>query len=180
MPGKRSTPDEKAAVFALRSAGYSLAVISEKTRLSVRTVSRILTALETKPEPINEELYARARKSVLDGLAHDSDLRGAIVASIADDLALCARIREKVALGVDMLALDDSDQARVSARALAQFATALKATQSVTRKALGADDAEDGDELAVLEIREMTREEVEEARRIARPSASRDEDVDSE
>jgi hypothetical protein len=54
----------------------------------------------------------------------------------------------------------NNTDARESARALAQIANALKATQSVTRSALGADTPEDLDRPTILEIREYTSEEI--------------------
>ncbi len=159
MPGQRMTPEQRSEAVAMKAAGYTLASIADRTGISVRTLSRHFSRIETKPEPITDELVQRERERMLEAIDSSERVREAIASSMLDSFALTRAIRAKVALAVDVIDVEDHERAREAARALAQLASALKATSAVTRSAMGDDDSSPA-KPTVLEIREMTSEEI--------------------
>jgi predicted transcriptional regulator len=159
MSGKHMSPMQRDKAIAMRAAGYTLAVIAQETGLSVRTLSRHL-AHKTKHRPITAELVQRARRALVAAVSDSEVVKEALAACVLDDLAIARAIREKVMLALDALDVTDNGSARDASRALAQLAAAAKATQAINRAAFGQDQYEQPAQPTVLEIREMTAEEV--------------------
>lgn len=143
----------------MRAAGYTLAAIANQTGVSVRTLSRLFAHCSTNVEPISDEMIQCARNRMLESVDSSERIREAVASSIEDSIALTRTLREKVALALDVINIDNHDQAREAARALAQLASALKASQSVYCSVFGDEEASPA-KPTILEIREMNAGEV--------------------
>jgi len=170
MSGKRLAPEQVAQAAILREAGYTLAAIADRLRVSPRTLQRHFAAHKVKPGALKEALIAQARKDLL-ARATDSDaLKQEVAMLLVDDLATVRLIRAKLTNVIEALDLDDHQSATESARALAAPSTTLKNTQDVLRRSLNVDrvNAElEEENLPELVIYQMSAEEMAEARRQA-------------
>jgi hypothetical protein len=165
MPGKHTTLSQIKQVLALRGIGATRAVIATETGISISTVSRICKRFSSHRGSITAKLIEQSRKQLVERITNDAELQAKAAMLVADDLILGQIIREKITEGMIRLDMTDPDQIAPNLRALNSASSALVTVQKVGRIATGTDGAENASiDLPVLQIAEMTAEDVEAAR----------------
>ena len=136
----RIKPDINQAVI-LREAGYTIASITEKTGLSASTLHRAFTKLDVTRGSITKDTLESAKQ------------------------ALSTQIRAGIAIAINDLTNDVTTPASMKARAYSGFATTLKLTSDIMRRALQIDDATlSVTEIPTLKIIKMTDKDIEDVR----------------
>ena len=125
----------------LRSAGWTLAGIANKTGISCSTLQRHFSRLGISKCEFTIDSIDNAKNDLLLDAGFMGQLKSQIAASIVDDLAISRQIRESLVLAVEELANDKATPASFKARALAALSTTLSITQAVQRKAMNLDDS---------------------------------------
>ena len=160
----RVKPDINQAVI-LREAGYTIASITEKTGLSASTLHRAFTKLDVTRGSITKDTLESAKQALLECSGLVGDLRQLIASQINDDLALSTQIRAGIAIAINDLTNDVTTPASMKARAYSGFATTLKLTSDIMRRALQIDDATlSVTEIPTLKIIKMTDKDIEDVR----------------
>ncbi len=164
-----ATPDQIKTAVAMRESGYSLASISDKTKLSPSTLYRAFKRLTVSKGGVTAEMVEDARMGLFNDALFDS-LKFQVAASILDDLAIARKMREVMLLALDELEADKKTPAALKSRSLAAFATVLKITQEVSRKSLRLDSTDNQilDDMPELVVAIMTDEEIDEAKNKAK------------
>ena len=139
MTGRVKTADQLKEATILRAGGYSLAAITNKTGISASTLQRHFRKLNTPKGSLSSEVIEEARQALLNDAGFVDGLKRQIAASIADDLAHVAQLREAMALTLEGLMADNTLPAHYKTRGLAALATSLRLTQEAGRKALAID-----------------------------------------
>lgn len=148
---------------ALRSAGFTLAAITEKTGISASTLYRHFKALDLKRGALSSLTIDQAKEQLLADGGLVGEIKHLIAAQINEDIALARSIRDGLTLAIEDLINDPSTPASLKSRAYAALATSLKVTSDVARRALQIDDmAFTSQELPTLTICKMTEEDIEE------------------
>lgn len=162
MSGARLAPEQQQAALAMRAAGYSIAVIAERTDASVSTLKRLFKRCGVKKGSVSEELVVKATEELLQDAEALETVKREAASLVMDDLALTKRLRHAMAEAADKLVATDTAEALQVMRAVSSAAVALKSTSETVRKSLGL-DKEDRvvDELPELTIRVMTNDEIE-------------------
>lgn len=158
----RTNPSKLKQSIILRSSGYSLSSISERTGISASTLYRHFKTLEVRRGDLSVTLLEEAKQQLLQDAGFINELRYTIAASIVDDLAIVRQIRESLVMAVEELAGDKTTPASLKSRALAALSTTLSITQAVSRKALNLDQIDpfvNVDTIPTLTIRKMTDED---------------------
>ena len=166
--------------ITLRTAGYSLTSIGRKLNISVSTLSRQFAALKVPKGKLSNEAVDLARQSLLADSGFIDGLKQAIAASIVDDIAQVANLRDSMALILEDIMADKALPAHYKSRAIAALATSLTLTQKVARVALAADDQPiEQDTLPTLFISELTNAEIEtmRAEQLAQSGCIEDDDI---
>lgn len=148
--------------IVLRSGGYSLAAISERTAISSATLQRQFKSADQKKGSLKALTVMQAADQLLNDAGFISELKSTIAASIVDELTINRRIREAITLSVEELLTETDATASIKLRALASASTALSVSQTIARKALNLeriDPFTNPDTLPQLIIRRMTDEE---------------------
>ena len=156
-------PAKLRQAITLRSGGYSLSAIAEKTNISPATLYRHfktsgITKCSLKVLTINQ-----ASKQLLQDAGFITELKETIASSIVDELTINRRIREAITLSVEELLTETEASASVKLRSLASAATALSVSQTIARKAYRLetiDPFSNPDQLPVLKIWRMTDSQV--------------------
>jgi AcrR family transcriptional regulator len=162
MTGRVKTADQLKEATILRAGGYSLAAIANKTGISASTLQRHFRKFNTPKGSLSSEAIEEARQALLNDAGFVDGLKCQIAASIADDLAHVAQLREAMALTLEGLMADSTLPAHYKTRGLAALATSLRLTQEAGRKALAIDNLPpEQDSIPVLTIAELTGEEIE-------------------
>jgi hypothetical protein len=149
--------------IALRSGGYSLAAISERTSISSATLYRQLKSADIKKGSLKAITITHASKQLLEDAGFITELRQTIAASLVEEMALVRMIRESITLSLEELIDDASTPASMKLRALASASTALSVSQTVSRKALNLDKTDpfmNSESLPELKIWKMSDEDV--------------------
>ncbi len=158
----KSPKDIKRAI-TLRSAGYTLSAIVEKTGISASTLQRAFKRYDIEKGALTLETIESARQQLLNDAGFVSELKHQIAASVVDDLSLSRHIRTVLTLTLEELEEDTTTPATIKARSLASIATALKISQEVVRRSLGADNNDSLNQLEqipTLTITKLTDEEI--------------------
>lgn len=166
MQGKHATLSQIKQALALRAAGMTKVIIAEKTGLSMSTIGRIIKRFKAPKGIAIKRLIEEAQSDLLDKLNDDRALRLEVAKLMQEDMALNRLLRDKIAESLGALQTDDPDAATVNLRALNSAASAMITAQKAARIAVGAGNQEqDGEELPVLRIEELTADEIEHMRR---------------
>jgi hypothetical protein len=157
MPGRSAKPDQIAKVVAMREAGYTTAMIKEKTGLSVATITRIYAKQGAQKGLIQKELVDEARQNLSESLRQDNSIAELTARLLADNLSHVNLGRIKMLEALEHLQPSETGSAALTLRACAAYFTALKASTDALRS-LSADlEAEsEEDSLPELVIRRMT------------------------
>jgi hypothetical protein len=157
MPGRSAKPDQIAKVVAMREAGYTTAMIKEKTGLSVATITRIYAKQGAQKGLIQKELVDEARQNLSESLRQDKSIAELTARLLADNLSHVNLGRIKMLEALEHLQPSETGSAALTLRACAAYFTALKASTDALRS-LSADlEAEsEEDSLPELVIRRMT------------------------
>ncbi len=166
---RHTTPDQKAQIVTLRSAGYSLPSIAEKVGVSLSTVKRHIKSIPKGS--IKQEIIEEAQKELLSTLS-DSAVKKELAALVRDDLILTHRIRSSIFNTLEHIekhSPTDAHEAGQIMRALSSAATGLKLTGDALRQSLGINQRglheSNTDDLPDLTIRDMTSDEMHEIRK---------------
>lgn len=161
MAGKQATLSQVKQVVALREAGATRAVIASEVGVSISTVSRICKRFGSSKGYARHQLVEEARAQLLKRLTNDHELLQEATQQLADDIISGRIIRDKITEAVLRLQLSDPDELTNVLRALNSASSALASIQKVGRIATGVDSlVERQVELPVLQIREMTAEDI--------------------
>lgn len=163
MPGKKATPDQSTQAVILREAGYTLPAIADRLDLSISTVQRIIKTNKVVAGGGTQALIDKAREELFATAFSLEAIQQTVAEQVTDELALSRQIRAKLASALE--ALDPTDP--IVFRGLAAASTTLKLTQDVSRRALPIEklnQAQEIEELPVLQIHIMTEQDVAEMR----------------
>lgn len=158
MPGKSPTPEQIIEAVTLRAAGHTIASISDRTGISVRTLSRIFERHTAKKGEINAELVEAAKRDLIETVTSNDRIKEETARLVADDLAHARLLRRRMADATDMLVATDLEEAALLMRAAAAYSTALKNTSELFRhtirieRVLDAEEVENLPELIVVQI----------------------------
>jgi hypothetical protein len=157
MPGRSAKPDQIAKVVAMREAGYTTAMIKEKTGLSVATITRIYAKQGAQKGLIQKELVDEARQNLSESLRQDNSIAELTARLLADNLSHVNLGRIKMLEALEHLQPSETGSAALTLRACAAYFTALKASTDALRS-LSADLEAESEEdfLPELVIRRMT------------------------
>jgi lambda repressor-like predicted transcriptional regulator len=155
------TPHEKTAeAVALRTLGLSLAAISERTGIAVRTLGDIFKRHGTKKGALTAEALAELRRELIRDALGAEAIHTAIAAQVTEDLQLGRAIRDRAALVLGHVEASDLGSAALAARALAALSTAAKNTSDMLRHSLQPHQQPVAEDLPTLIIDSMTPGEV--------------------
>jgi lambda repressor-like predicted transcriptional regulator len=158
MPGKSPTPEKIIDAVTLRAAGHTIASISDRTGISVRTLSRIFERHTAKKGEINAELVEAAKRDLIETVTSNDRIKEEAARLIADDIAHARLLRSRMADATEHMTATNLLEAALLMRAAAAYSTALKNTSDTLRHSLGTDraletvEAENLPELVVREI----------------------------
>ena len=124
MPGKATTPDQIAVVVALREAGYTVAMIAQKTLLSASTINRIIRSRRARKGAATAEVVNACRTEVRRLIKSKDAILEEAAFMIADDLAQARQLRERIMLASEHLNANNLLEASVMMRAAAAMSTA--------------------------------------------------------
>lgn len=166
MTRKRSSPDQRTReIVVLRSAGWSLAAIADRTGVSVSTVQRALKAHPTPKGAAIQEAVTQAKKELTEAYRGDEALQQLYGELVADSVSHIRRSREVAAAALEFLIPSDVDTAAVTLRGLTSHSTMVKAHCDTLRSIAPDMMKKSDDELPTLVIKAMSREDVERLRR---------------
>jgi lambda repressor-like predicted transcriptional regulator len=162
---KHITPPQKIQALTLRSAGYTITAISDKTNISVSTLKRLFKTHSVKKGELKKKVISKAT----DELIHDAStievLKREASSLIHDDLAIVRRLRAAMAEAIEVLEATDTTEALQVMRAVSAGAVALKSTSETLRKTLGMDKDDDATgDLPELVISVLTEDEMQDIR----------------
>ena len=158
MPGKSPSPEQIIEAVTLRAAGHTIASISDRTGISVRTLSRVFERHAAKKGEINAELVEAAKRDLIQTVTSNDWIKEETARLVADDLAHARLLRQRMADATGMLVANDLEEAALLMRAAAAYSTALKNTSELFRhtirieRVLDAEEVENLPELIVLQI----------------------------
>ena len=158
MPGKASSPEQIATVVALREAGYTVAMIVQKTMLSASTINRIIRSRRARKGTATEDVVNASRTEVRRLIKSKDAILEEAALMIADDLAQARQLRERILLASEYLSATNLREAGELMRAAAAMSTALKNTSDMVRHSLGYEKSReeaDDDELPVIQVLEL-------------------------
>lgn len=161
MPGKPMSPEKLAEASVMRAAGYTIAAIAERVGVSVSTLNRQFKAHRIPKGSARAELVDRARADLMAVLT-EAEIEEKTAKLIADDLALSASLRLRIAEALDHLRATNLEEAAVVMRAAAAYSTALKNTSDTLRRGMRTDrvlDRSELDRIPSLVVREVSDEE---------------------
>lgn len=154
-------------MIASREAGFTVAMIAEKTRLSVSTINQILASHGTKKGSATAEMVEDVRRQVRALLSSKDVICDEAALLIADDLAQASLLREKIVAALVRLDATNLQEAVLAMRAAAAMSPALKNTSDMIRQSLGYErhrNEVDEKGLAVLQLIQLSDDQVKEMR----------------
>jgi AraC-like DNA-binding protein len=167
------TPDEISQAHALREAGYTTLAISQRTGISVRTLTRHFAAAGTRKGAIKAAILKRAKDDLLSRIISDEAIREEAARLIADDLAHSRHLREVIYAASEHMVATNLEEAVQVNRAAAAYSTTIKNTSDLIRHSLRVEAlSESSDELPELTIQELSQADIE---RIQREHAEQEE-----
>lgn len=157
---RRTKPTTEAQAAAAIAVGWPLSAIAEQTGLSLSTVKRIRRRTGTVRGARHSELVDAARESLREALTSEyAANQGA--ALVRSQVAFSRQIQTQIAEQLAALESNTEIDPLKAAKILCTLATASKLTADGLRGALSlAATPESVEELPVLEVREMTEEEI--------------------
>ena len=165
MSGKHITLAQKKRALTLRSAGYTITVISDKTNMSVSTLKRLFKEHLVKKGELKQAVISKATDELLNDASAVKDIKREVASLINDDLAMVKRLRMAMAEAIEVLEAVDTTEALQVMRAVSAGAVALKSTSETLRKSLGMDkDNEVMGDLPELVISVLTEQEMSDIR----------------
>ena len=172
MAGKHITPDQKLKALTLRSAGYTIAVIADKTGVSVTTLKRLFSKHGVSRGKLKEDAVNKATAALINDASAINTIKREVASMVTDDIAQFKRFREAMAEATEQLTASDTTEALQMMRAISAGAVAFKSTSETLRKSLGMDkDNEVSDDLPELTISIMTTDEIDTIKDTARQRA---------
>lgn len=160
------TPDEISQAHALREAGYTALAISQRTGISVRSLTRHFAAAGTRKGAIKAAVLKRAKDDLLSRITSDETIREEAARLIADDLAHSRHLREVIYAASEHMVATNLEEAVLVNRAAAAYSTTIKNTSDLIRHSLRLDAlTESSDELPELTIQELSQADVERIQR---------------
>tara|TARA_R110002074_G_scaffold170005_4_gene332075 strand:+ start:104299 stop:104889 length:591 start_codon:yes stop_codon:yes gene_type:complete len=160
---KHITPAQKKKALILRSAGWTITTISDKTNISVSSLKRLFKTHSVKRGEIKEAVIKEATNQLIKDAATIENIKIEAAALLQDDLVMVRRLRAAMAEAIDNLSSKDTTEALQVMRAISAGAVALKSTSETSRRTLGLDKIEDTlNDLPELTIRVLTENEMEE------------------
>lgn len=161
------SPEQEVSIVAMREAGYTNTVIAHKNHCSIATVKRICKRNDVKKGAITDELIAEARAHLRQSISGDDAIREIAAATVQDTQYHFELLREKLAEAAGKLEINSTEDAKTAFKSLNSYANALKLSADAMRSALKLDTSEsyEDDELPVLVVKAMSKEDVEEVRR---------------
>lgn len=169
MAGKHITPKQKEQAIILRAAGYTHAVIADKTGMSISALKRLFNTYSVKRGELKQSVIDKAKDELLNDANTIANIKQEAANLLFDDLAQAKRLRLAMAAATEYLEANNTAEALQVMRAVSAGAVALKSTSETLRKSLGLDRDDDlGDELPELVISIMTEQEIEDVRNAAR------------
>jgi len=161
MAGKHITPKQKEQAIMLRAAGYTHAVIADKTNMSVSALKRLFNAHSVKRGELKQSVIDKAKDELLNDANTIANIKQEAANLLFDDLAQAKRLRLAMAAATECLEANNTAEALQVMRAVSAGAVALKSTSETLRKSLGLDkDGDFSDELPELVISVMTEDEI--------------------
>lgn len=161
MTRKATTPKEVSEILALREAGYTVLAISQKLKVSIRTIQRYLANHGAKKGSLKLEAIENARSEVLKLITSNTAIREEAAKLIADDIAHVNHLRAIMIEASEYLKATSLQEAVLVMRGVAAYSTAFKNTSDTIRHALGVDKlVDETDDLPELIIRELTSIEI--------------------
>lgn len=165
MAGKHITPAQKKKALILRTAGYTITSISDKTNMSVSTLKRFFKEHMVKKGELKQSVIDKATDELLHDATAIEEIKREMASLIHDDLAQVKRMRTVMAEAIDVLEATDTSEALQVMRAVSAGAVALKSTSETLRKSLGMDkDDEVTGDLPELIISVLTEDEMSDIR----------------
>jgi isocitrate dehydrogenase kinase/phosphatase len=159
-----TTPNQKAQIVTLRSAGYSISTIADRVGVSVSTVKRV--SHSTPKGTVKQELIDEAKKELLTSLLDDT-VKSQLAALVVDDISIAHRIRSNIVSTLEHIENQKPSglaEAGQTMRALSSAATGLKLTGDALRQSLGVTQRglheSNTDDLPELIIQDMTGEDL--------------------
>jgi AraC-like DNA-binding protein len=166
MAKQVAAPDLIGEALALREAGYTALAISQRLRISVRSLQRHFAAIGTRKGALRADVLQRAKDDLMARITCDQTIKEEAARLVADDLAHSMHLRELIlATSEKMTAASLADAVQVM-RAAAAYSTTIKNTSDIIRQSLRLKDlADDLDELPELIMTELSQEEIAALRR---------------
>ena len=158
MAAKSTSPEVIAQAVSLRAAGYTVAAISERTGISIRTLNRLFARHGTKKGAARDELIETAKRNLIEGVTSNERIKEEAARIVADDLAHARLLRMRIAVASEHLTATNLEEAALLMRAAAAYSTAIKNTSDMlrhslrTERALDVVERKDLPELVVIEI----------------------------
>lgn len=161
MGGKSSTPEQTAQVIAMREAGYTSAMIKERTGLSIATITRLSAKHGAKKGSAQAALVEEAKRELSEAVLSDSCVKELTTRLLADNLSHVEIGRHKMLEAIECLTPSDTSSAAITLRACAAYFTAIKASSDALRPLCRElEGSADEDSIPELVIRRMTPEEI--------------------
>jgi AraC-like DNA-binding protein len=165
MAKTHATPDEIGEALALREAGYTALAISQRLRISVRTLQRHFAAAGARKGAVKAEVLRRAKDELLARVTSDGAIRDEAARLVADDLAHSIHLREVILAASEQMKAESLTDAVQVMRAAAAYSTAIKNTSDIIRRSLRLEERDEtSDELPELVVKELTQAEIEQLR----------------
>ena len=159
---KTLSPIEVTELLALRELGYTVAAISDKLNISVRTVQRHIASHGATKGKLKQEVLDRARNELLELVNSDDRVRLEASKLIADDIAHTNHIRNLAIEATEHLTPKTLEEAALTMRALAAYSVVIKNSSDTRRHSLGLDklQKDHANNLPEIVVRTITDEEV--------------------
>lgn len=165
MAKTHATPDEIGEALALREAGYTTLAISQRLKISVRTLQRHFAVAGARKGAVKAEVLQKAKDELLARITSDQTIKEEAARLVADDLAHSLHLREIIlAASEQMKAYSLRDAVQVM-RAAAAYSTTIKNTSDIIRRSLRLEECDEtSNELPELVVTELTQAEIEQLR----------------
>jgi hypothetical protein len=162
MATREASPEVLTEAIVLREAGFTLLAISDRTKVSVRTLQRHFARHGAKKGCIKPAMLEQARAELLTCITSNDEIRSLAASFIRDDIAHANSLRSILMRASEHMKADSLADAVLVRRAAAAYSTAIKNTSDTVRRALGVDRAADdvmSTALPTLVLREITDED---------------------
>lgn len=166
MSKTHPTPQEIADAVTMREAGFTALAISQRTRISIRTLQRHFAAVGARKGAAKAEVLQRAKDELMALITSDEVIKAEAARLVADDLAHSFHLREIILAASEQMKATNLIEAALVMRAAAAYSTTMKNTSEVIRRSLRMKDVgDDMDELPELVVTELSHDEIAELRR---------------